>query len=121
MGVTDTAFTYRGAIAAIVDHGQVAWQRTDAKGRIEFALAVGDTVGSFRSTHAVDIMSAGFETGNEAQLRLDGAEEGFNGRGFNILVLDDDQRLIEVAWFDTFAKSRGFVVEVAERGQPRRP
>ncbi len=49
--------------------------------------------------------------GNFAQLQLDGREEGFGGRGFNILVLDADQQLIEVAWFDTHMGLPGVIMQ----------
>jgi hypothetical protein len=114
LGIVDSEFTYRGAIAAIVDHGGTVWQRINPCRRIELALAAGDTLGRFRSLRAINLVSAGFESGNEAQLRLDGKEEGFNGRGLNVLVLDDDQRLLEVAWFDTHAGKPGFVLTVAK-------
>lgn len=113
VGLDDGAIAYRGAFAAIVRHGQAVWQRTAADQAVELALAAGDTLGPLHLNRAIGLASAGFTGGNRAQLLLDGQEEGFGGRGLNVLVLDDDQRLREVAWFDTHIGRPGVVVTVA--------
>ena len=111
IGFDESALRYRSAAAAIVDHGQVVWQTTESSKQVNLELDVGGEVGALRMKRALTVLSAGFDHGNRAQLRLDGKEEGFNGRGFNVLVLSDDQELLEVAWFDTHKGLPGVVLK----------
>jgi hypothetical protein len=101
---------YRGSAAAIIDDGTVVWQRVSASEAVALSLAPGDTLGTLVARRTLEISSAGFDKGNRAELQVDHREEGFGGRGINVLVLDDEQRVHEVAWFDTHAGSPGVVV-----------
>jgi len=110
LGIMDSAIEYRGSAAAIVFHGQAIWQQAKANGRVEFTLAAGDSMGGIHATHAIRVVSAGFESGNVARLELGDREEGMNRRGFNILVLDDELKLLESAWFDTHKGVPGIIL-----------
>ncbi len=113
VGIAIDDVNYRASLAAIVDHGKVAWQSTSTANAVSRSLAPGDTCGTFVASRAIALESAGFAVGNAASITIDGREESFAGRGFNILELDGEQHLKAAAWFDTHAGATEVVVQAA--------
>jgi len=110
VGFDVDALAYRGSAIAVLDKGHVVWQELSPDRKLELAIKPGDSFSTFEAKRSIDVVSAGFLVGNTASLRLDGREQGFDGRGMNFLVLGPDQELQEIACFDTHKGRPGMIL-----------
>ncbi len=98
---------YGGAYVGIVVHGDLVFEQFDEDQEVVLGGSAGARMGEVMVRRPFTVASGGRTGTNRASLDLDGVEALFNCRGLNVAVLDDVQRLMEVAVFDTHAGTAG--------------
>ncbi|MFM2375427.1 MAG: hypothetical protein RLZZ165_524, partial [Bacteroidota bacterium] len=87
---------FRESYVLHLNQGKVIYERHD-RGRITY-----DSPGK----KPVRVRSGGLFAGNVASISVDGREMALNGRGLNVVVLDQSRNVVASAVFDTFADDR---------------
>ncbi len=73
------------------------------KEKIDLELFKGEKIGEVEIPFNLEVISAGYETGNISSIKIDGKEHSKNTRGMNIVVYDmEKQEVIDSVNFDTY-------------------
>lgn len=98
LGLTvDWSDMYRHGYLAEIDRENVVYEKVNNK-RIEYS-------GSFRDgVMRITMSSAGYESGNQSSICINGVEQSRNSRGLNIVVYNNERHcVIDSVCFDTCA------------------
>jgi len=99
---------YRGSYAAVIYRGELIFEKIANGREVRIRLAAGSMVGGLRLPKELELSSAGYSVGNRASVRVgNGVVPGY-GRGFNIVLLNDDLSVREAATWDTCAGTLTF-------------
>ncbi len=94
---------FRGSYIAVLHHDEFVAEKMDAKNNIAINFLKNDKIGNFVSKKNVSLFSGGADTPESvSKIVIDGKNYAPNERGFNIVVLDDDFRVLETTFFDTY-------------------
>jgi Arabinofuranosyltransferase A C terminal len=96
IGSSFDSLKFRESYVLHLNQGEVIYERHD-RVRITY-----DSPGK----KPVRVRSGGLFSGNVASISVDGREMALNGRGLNVVVLDQDRNVVSSAVFDTYADDR---------------
>jgi hypothetical protein len=96
-----------GSYAAIIHKGEMMFEQVKNDQPILAVAERGMQAGSLLFKKELIFRSGGLRGGNLASVLVDGKEQLFNLNGMNLLVLDEDQNVLEVACFDTHSTQTG--------------
>ncbi|MBL7814115.1 MAG: hypothetical protein JNL70_03840 [Saprospiraceae bacterium] len=93
----------RGSMAAIFQNGKLIFEKiTPENEAIVQKFKKGDVLNSFTFKNDLELHSAGAISGNFGKVIIDGKDLSLSQRGFNLVILDKDFKVIKRAYFDTF-------------------
>ena len=120
-GIEVESLAYRGSMAAVLHGGRCVWQVLHKDSQVTASFPVGQTFKDFEVRRPMQLVSAGYLVGNRSLLKVDGRDLGFHRRGFNVVVLDAEQRPTHLGYFDTCIGEPGVVIGLAGQDQGRAP
>ncbi len=101
-GATTEQLALRGSYCAILHHGKIIAERLDNKKSVELSWSENEKIGNFVIKKSLFLYSAGGEVGNRSEMVIAGKNYSPNERGFNLIVIDNNFNISEIANFDTY-------------------
>lgn len=101
---------YRDSYAGILAKGRRCFERMSKTDAVEVKFPRGGHLCHGKLSKAIEIFSAGLTTGNRASIKVGGTEYSLNGRGINLVVLDQRTNPVAMGHFDTHAMGQGLEI-----------
>lgn len=103
MGSDISKFTLRSGLVMVIQNGKIVFEKiTPETEAIVQKFKKGDTLKGFKLKNDLELHSAGGLSGNFGKIIIGGKDYSMNQRGFNLVVLDKDFKVVKTAFFDTF-------------------
>jgi hypothetical protein len=103
MGSDISKFVLRGSLVMIAQNGKIVFEKiTPETEAIVQKFKKGDNLKDFKLKNDLELHSAGGASGNFGKIIIGGKDYSMNQRGFNLVVLDKDFKVVKTAFFDTF-------------------
>jgi hypothetical protein len=97
---------FPGSYVGIFSHGAKIFEKIDAKGAVKIELRKGEIIGKDRLTKDIALYSAGVPFGNQASIKVSGAEQSRDRGGLNMVVLRADGAILVSTIFDVKTGSK---------------
>ena len=93
----------RGGMAAVFQNGKLVFVKItpETEGIVQ-KFKKGDVVNGFTFKNDLELHSAGGGAGNFGKIIINGKDYSLAQRGFNLVVVDKDFKVLKTAFFDTF-------------------
>ena len=103
MGVDISKFTLRGGLVAVIQNGKVAFEKItpETEGIVQ-KFKKGTVLNGFTLKTDLELHSAGALAGNFGKILINGKDYSPAQRGFNLVVVDKNFKVLKTAYFDTF-------------------
>jgi hypothetical protein len=98
-----------GSYVCILSAGRIQFEQVGNDFAVTLNAARGDALGEMRLRHDLEVRSRGKDLGDLASVLVGSRETVFNRDGINIVVLDEQQDVLEVASFAEPGSSHGHV------------
>ena len=103
MGVDMPKFGFRSGFAFIIHKGKIVFDKiTPETENIIQKFKKGDNLKGFVLENDLELHSASSLSGDFGKIIIDGKDYSIGQRGFNLVVLDNDFKLLKTAFFDTY-------------------
>ena len=103
MGSDISKFTLRGGMVAIIVNNKVVFEKTTPETEaIVQKFKKTEIINGFSFKNDLELHSAGGMSGNFGKIIIDGKDYSLAQRGFNLVVVDKDFKVLKRAYFDTF-------------------
>jgi len=97
---------FPGSYVGIFSHGAKIFEKIDDKGAVKIELRKGELIGKDRLTKDIALYSAGVPFGNQASIKVSGAEQSRDRGGLNMVVLNGDGAVLASTIFDAKTGSK---------------
>lgn len=112
LGSQIEGLAYRGSYVGIFADGRFRLESMQAESPVVAQIEAGQDVGGWIPPRSIRLESAGYLVGNHASIQVDGSELLFPERGFNLVRLNAEGRVVSLGTFDTHADTTGYVVDL---------
>jgi hypothetical protein len=102
MGSDISKLGFRGSYAAIFVDGKAVFDQIDNEKAVVKSVKKGEILRGSIFSKDIKLESAGSLTGNLGKIILDGKDVSPATRGFNLVVLDKQFKVLKTAYFDTY-------------------
>ncbi len=103
MGSDISKFTLRGGMVAIIQNNKLVFEKMtpETEGIVQ-KFKKGTDINGFTFKTDLELHSAGALAGNFGKILINGKDYSPAQRGFNLVVVDTDFKILKSAYFDTF-------------------
>jgi Family of unknown function (DUF6311) len=103
MGSGISKFALRSGLAIVINDGKIVYEQiTPETEAIIQKFKKDDNLKDFMFKNDIELHSAGGKAGNFGKIIIGGKDYSLDQRGFNLVVLDKDFKVVKTAFFDTF-------------------
>jgi len=106
-----------GSYVALLHGGALLFEQVQNHSQIEADADAGTAVGPLVLRKSISLLSGGKGYGDVASILVNGRERSFNSRGLNLVVLDENQEVSEIAVFNPALASRGNAFRLVRRDE----
>lgn len=103
MGLDMSKFVLRSSLAMVVQNGKIIFEKiTPETEAVVQKFKKGDKLKGFDFKNDLELHSAGGKAGNFGKIIIGSKDYSLDQRGFNLVVLDKNFKVVKTAFFDTF-------------------
>lgn len=103
MGSDISKFALRSSLVVVVQNGKIVFEKiTPETEAVVQKFKKGEKLKGFEFKNDLELHSAGGKAGNFGKIIIGGKDYSLDQRGFNLVVLDKNFKVVKTAFFDTF-------------------
>lgn len=103
---------YKTSFVGVWSGGRVVFEKYLDGENVEVTFSKDIPVNGWHPVNDMRIVSGGFSAANVAIIEIDGENAALGGTGFNVVVLNESGKIIQVGTFNTNLGEPGYVVEI---------